>query len=368
MLLSYPPLAPNPVRSLARRRQNHRFNAMAVSGVMAVALIAVALFLPAPYVVESPGPTFNTLGKTDQGQVITVEDRQSYPADGHLNLTTVYVTGGPRSSVSIFHAFEAWADPSDTVLPVGLVYPPNATRDQIQQQNSAAMDSSQDSAVAAALTHLGVEYGQQMHVVEFTPGAAAEGNLQKDDVLLRINGKKIENLEFLRKQLNASGGDSVKITVRRNGGTVTEEISPEKSDSGGYRLGVFLRSNYDFPFKVDIGLENVGGPSAGMIFALGLTDKLTEGKMTGGRFFAGTGTISASGEVGAIGGIEQKMVGAGNEGAEVFLAPEGNCNDVVGNVPSGLDVYSVKTLSDAVDVVETVGSGGDTSQLKTCQK
>ncbi|WP_081416490.1 YlbL family protein [Arthrobacter castelli] len=342
---------------------------MVVSGVIAVVLIVAALFLPAPYVVESPGPTFNTLGKTEQGPVIEIEEHQSYPAGGHLNLTTVYVTGGPgpRNNVSIFQAFEAWADQSDSVLPVELVYPPDVTRDQIQQQNAAAMDSSQDSAIAAAMTQLGIEYNQEMFVVGFTRDSAAKGVLQKDDIPLRINGKKIENIDTLRKELNASGGKTVQLTIKRDGETITEEVTPNQADSGDYRLGVFLGTNYDFPFKVDIGLQNVGGPSAGMMFALGIMDKLTEGKMTGGRFFAGTGTISSTGDVGPIGGIQQKMVGADKDGAEVFLAPAGNCSDVEGNVPQGMDVYSVETLDDAVDVVKTVGSGGDTSALETCQ-
>lgn len=369
MLLSYPHPAPQTAASRRQRQKDPRYGAMVVSGVIAVVLITAALFLPAPYVVESPGPTFNTLGKTEQGPVIQIKEHRSYPANGHLNLTTVYVTGGPgpRNNVSIFQAFEAWTDPSDSVLPVGLVYPPNVTRDQIQQQNAAAMDSSQDSAVAAALTQLGIDYDQEMFVVGFTRDAAAKGTLQEDDILLRINGKKIENIDTLRTELNASEGGTVKLSIMRKGETITRQVAPNKGDSGDYQLGVFLGTNYDFPFTVDIGLQNVGGPSAGMMFALGIMDKMTEGKMTGGKFFAGTGTISPTGEVGPIGGIEQKMVGASNEGADVFLAPAGNCNDVAGSVPNGLDVYRVKTLDDAVDVVETVGSGGDTSQLPTCQ-
>lgn len=367
--MSYPPPAPHAVPSRPQRQKDPRFSAMVVSGVIAVVLIAAALFLPAPYVVESPGPTFNTLGKTEQGAVIDVEGHQSYPASGHLNLTTVYFVGGPgpRNNVSIIQAFEAWADPSDAVLPVELVYPPDITRDQIEQQNAAAMDSSQDSAIAAALSHLGIEYNQEMFVVGFTEESAAKGTLKKEDILLRINGKKIGNIDTLRNELNASGGDTVQLTIKRDGEKVTKQVTPNKADSGDYQLGVFLGTNYDFPFTVDIGLQNVGGPSAGMMFALGIIDKLTEGNMTGGRHIAGTGTISPTGEVGPIGSIQQKLVGASNEGAEVFLAPASNCSDVVGNVPEGLQVYSVETLDDAVDVVKTVGSGGDTSTLETCR-
>ncbi|HET8795153.1 MAG TPA: S16 family serine protease [Arthrobacter sp.] len=342
---------------------------MAVSGVISIVLIVVAFLLPAPYVVESPGPTFNTLGETGEGAVIQVEDHQVYPASGHLNLTTVYVTGGPgpRNNVSIFQAFEAWADPSDSVLPVGLVYPPGTTRDEVQQRNAAAMDSSQDDAIAAALTQLGIDYEQELFVVDFTDGSAAKGILKPDDVLLEINGTPIENIDVLREELNASGGDSVSLTVERDGKIITETVTPDESKTGDFQLGVFLGTNFDFPFQVDIALQNVGGPSAGMIFALGIVDKLTEGNMTGGKFFAGTGTISPGGKVGPIGGIAQKMDGARSEGAEVFLAPAENCTDVVGNIPDGMQVFSVETLDEAVETVRTVGSGGDTSELDTCE-
>lgn len=342
---------------------------MALSGVASIVLIVLAFLLPAPYVVESPGPTFNTLGQTQEGPVIDIGDRASYPASGHLNLTTVFVTGGPgpRNNVSIFQAFEAWADPSDTVLPVGLVYAPGTTREDVQQQNAAAMDSSQDAAVAAALTQLDIAYGQELFVVGFADGAAAEGILQKSDVLQEINGLPIRNIDTLRKELNASAGQSVSIAVDRDGETLTETVTPAESESGDYQLGVFLGTNFDFPFDVDIALQNVGGPSAGMMFALGIIDKLTEGEMTGGKFFAGTGTISPGGKVGPIGGIAQKIDGARSEGAEIFLAPAGNCNDVKGNVPDGIQVFSVETLDDAVDVVRAVGSGRDTSELAACE-
>lgn len=341
---------------------------MVVSGVISIVLIVLAFLLPAPYVVESPGPTFNTLGETEDGPVIQVDGRTAYPASGHLSLTTVFVTGGPgpRNDVSIFQAFEAWADPSDTVLPAGLVYPPEATREGIQQRNAAAMDSSQDDAIAAALTQLDIDYEQELFAVDFTDGSAAEGILRQDDILLEINGIPVGNIDDLRQELNASGGGSVRIMVERDGETVTETVTPSEAENGDYQLGVFLGTNYDFPFEVDIALQNVGGPSAGMMFALGIIDKLTEGDMTGGKYFAGTGTISPAGAVGPIGGITQKIEGAHSDGAGIFLAPAGNCAEIGGNVPESIQVFSVETLDDAVEVVRTVGAGGDTSELTTC--
>jgi PDZ domain-containing protein len=118
---------------------------------------------------------------------------------------------------------------------------------------------------------------------------------------------------------------------------------------------------------VEIRLDDVGGPSAGMMFALGIVDKLTPGAMTGGEIVAGTGTIDSDGAVGAIGSIRQKLWGADENGAAWFLAPETNCDEVVGNVPDGLEVFAVATLEEAREIVETVGEGGDTSSFARCE-
>jgi PDZ domain-containing protein len=124
--------------------------------------------------------------------------------------------------------------------------------------------------------------------------------------------------------------------------------------------------DYDFPIDVTIQLNNVGGPSAGMMFALGIIDTLTPGELNAGETVAGTGTITAGGEVGPIGGIRQKMWGARDAGAEWFLAPEANCDEVVGHIPGDLQVFSVATLDDALDVLDAVREDGDLEALPTC--
>lgn len=340
---------------------------MSVSGLLALGIGAAAVLLPAPYVIESPGPTFNTIGESNQEPLITVEGHETYPTDGALDLTTVFVAGGPGQQISIFDAFRAWADPSNAVTPRELVYPPDVSETDIEEQNAEAMTSSQESAVAAALAHLDIPYEETLSVVGFAPESAAEGILEEGDLLMRIDGEEIEALQPLKDALNAAGGESVEITVTRDGETVVETVKPRESETGDYQLGVFLMSEFQFPFEVDIALNNVGGPSAGMMFALGIVDKLTEDRLTGGRHFAGTGTIDSAGTVGPIGGIRQKMVGAREAGAEVFLAPAGNCGEVVGHVPDGLRVVRVETLDDAVTAVRSLGAGNDdAAQLPSC--
>ncbi len=135
---------------------------------------------------------------------------------------------------------------------------------------------------------------------------------------------------------------------------------------GSVVLGVGVRMDYEFPIDVELQLDNVGGPSAGMMFALGIIDKLTPGAMTGGEIVAGTGTIDSAGEVGAIGGIRQKLWGAEDAGADWFLAPASNCDEVTGHVPDGLSVFAVSTLDEARTIVEAIGEGADTSGFASC--
>jgi PDZ domain-containing protein len=341
---------------------------MSVSGLLALGLGAAAMLLPAPYVVESPGPTFNTIGQINGEPLITVEGRETYPTDGALDLTTVFVAGGPGQQISIFDAFRAWADPAQAVTPRELVYPPDVSETDIEEQNAEAMTSSQESAVAAALSHLEIPYEETLSVVGFAPESAAEGILQEGDLLRQIGDEEIEALQPLKDALNAAGGESVDITVSRDGETIIETVEPRRGESGEYQLGVFLMSEFQFPFEVEIALNNVGGPSAGLMFALGIVDTVTEGQLTGGRHFAGTGTIDSSGAIGPIGGIRQKLVGARESGAEVFLAPAENCGEVVGYVPDGLRVVRVATLDDAVAAVQTLGAENDAdAKLPTCE-
>jgi PDZ domain-containing protein len=131
-------------------------------------------------------------------------------------------------------------------------------------------------------------------------------------------------------------------------------------------IGVGVTTDYSFPFRVSIRLHRVGGPSAGMMFALGIIDKLTPGALTGGQRFAGTGTIDARGAVGPIGGIVQKMAAARSAGAEYFLAPTGNCGEVRGHIPRGLHVFAVSSLDDALTALGAVRTGSTTRGLPTC--
>ena len=361
------PLQPRP----DRRRSSPRSRALVVSGALTLALGAVAVFLPAPYVVEAPGPTFNTVGTVETGDgeespLINIEGAATYPTDGELDLTTVYVSGGPGSAMSFLQAVGAWLDPEDAVVPEEFLYPRGTTGEDVDEQNASAMTSSQEAAVAAALRELDIPFTEELAVADLVEGSPAAGVLQAGDTLVRIGTTDIDGIDTLRSELQENGGEPVRVTYRRDGAEATGEVTPVLGDTGSYQLGIFLATSFDFPFDVTIALDNVGGPSAGMMFALGIIDRMTPGDLTGGKHFAGTGTIDSAGNVGAIGGIAQKMVGASDAGADFFLAPADNCGEVTGHIPDGLDVIRVATLDEARAAVEALASGSDPAGLAQC--
>lgn len=347
-----------------------------VSVAVAVALALVLALAPAPYVIEQPGPVYNTLG-TDQAvgsapsgdakQLISIPGRTTYPTAGSLDLLTVSVVGNPDQRPSWLDIASAWFDPSRAVQPIDAVFPPGTTTEQSNAANAALMIDSQQDAIAAALNQLGYHFPQAVAVKQLIPGTPAAKALKTGDEITGVNGETVESVAALRKAVNANGTHkAAEIGIVRAGAASTVSITPTETQ-GQIVLGIGAGMDYTFPFEVNIQLNNVGGPSAGQMFALGIIDKLTPDKLNGGRKVAGTGTIDNAGTVGAIGGIRQKMYAARDSGgASYFLAPAANCDEVTGHIPAGLHVFAVKTLKDSLAVLKAVSSGSSTAALRTC--
>ncbi|PCN49415.1 ATP-dependent serine peptidase containing a PDZ domain protein [Curtobacterium sp. 'Ferrero'] len=345
--------------------------------VGAVLIGLLASFLPSPYLIEVPGPVYNTIGTQRQGEgkdakdveLIQISGRKTYPTKGALDMLTVGVQGDATHRPSWTSVIRALFTKSQAVIPASAIYPPGTTTEQVSQQDSADMQSSQQSAVAAALVQQGIRVPTELVVGTVQPGSAADGQLRKGDVVTAFDGTDLTrdaDATTLREAVAKHGTSSpATVVVDRDGTARTLRITPRDQD-GTPLLGVGVTERYDFPFDVTITLQDVGGPSAGMMFALGIIDEITPGALNGGKHVAGTGTISIDGEVGAIGGIRQKMYGAKDAGATVFLAPADNCDEVVGHVPEGLDVYKVATLDQAVTDLQTIASGGSTAKLARC--
>lgn len=336
------------------------------SGTVAVLIAAVALIMPSPYIIESPGPTFNTIGEIDEDPVITVDGAEAYETDGNLDLTTVRVAGPPSSQTIGVEVLFAALGSADTVTPSSLVYPTGTTAEEVQERNAADMTTSQSSATAAALTNLDIDYEENLSIAEIPEGSPAEDKLQPDDEIRTVSGNEVTGHEMLVDTINEGNGDPITLDITRDSEDIDVEVPVSEGADGSWQMGVFLNSDYEFPFDVDVALEDVGGPSAGLMFSLGIIDVLTPGAMVGGEHIAGTGTITNDGEVGAIGGITQKVQGAHDSGATVFLAPQDNCAELEGNVPEEMTVYSVGELDEARSIVESNGRGDSLDDQKTC--
>jgi PDZ domain-containing protein len=331
---------------------------LAIAGLATVAAIVVAVLFPVPYVILTPGPTLNTLGKDSSGQpLISITGTHTYPASGHLNLVTISYQGGPNSNLNIFQALRGWLNSSDAVVPESELFPPGQTAQQTQAQDTEQMASSQELATAAALTELHIKYQTTVEVLSTVAGYPASKVLKAGDVVEAVDGKPVTGESSLSSMINQHpAGTTLQLQVLRNGQTLTIPVAG-KSSGGSAVIGVQVEEQYKFPFNVRITVGDIGGPSAGMMFALGIIDTLTPMNLTGGKFIAGTGEITAQGQVQPIGGIQQKMVGARDAGATVFLSPAGNCADTKGAVPAGLKVVKVSTLTQAVSDLEALKAG-----------
>jgi PDZ domain-containing protein len=252
------------------------------------------------------------------------------------------------------------------VYPQELIYPTGTTKEQAEEQSSVAMTTSQENAVASALRELNIPFGQQLQAAGLSNGSPSAGKVQDGDIFETINGKPITSLTVVQEELAAGKGAPVTLVVQRAGESLAQTITPKDNGSGRYILGIMLKYVFTFPFDVKISLDKVGGPSAGLMFALGIVETVTPGDLTGGKHIAGTGTISPDGTVGPIGGIRQKMLGARAGGATLFLAPADNCDEVAGNVPEGLQVVKVENLDQARSAVERAASSQDTAGLPSC--
>ena len=330
-----------------------------------VGALLVAAILPVPYVALVPGPTFNTLGLLNGKPIVAIEGHRSYSGAGHLNMVTVSFIGGPHSKppFNIFAALEAWFSPHDAVVPQQEIFPAGQTQQQVNQQDTEQMVNSQQTAQAAALCQLGIGFTirdtitSTIRSTAAIPRLPAFGVLHSGDVITAVDGQPVTCRASAASLLGAGQpGRRVVLAIMRSGKSRTFSFMTV-SNQGRPMIGVEVAESFAFPFKVKISVGDVGGPSAGMMFALAIIDKLTPDNLAGGRFIAGTGEIEVDGTVDPIGGIQQKMAGARAAGATIFLTPATNCTDTVGAVPPGMRLIRVSTLSGAIAALQALKQG-----------
>ncbi len=327
----------------------------AITALLVLSLAGL-MTLPSGYVIERPGQVFNVMGELDEKPVISATDVETFKSETRLDITTVSLLGNRDSTPGWLQILAAWMDPDQVVLPLDEVYPPQLSTEQVRAESTAQMEVSQQDAIAAALTELGYELDRQLYVASVIAETPASKKLFAGDFLVAVSSVAVATYEELRAQIQLSEGNSVVIKVIRDGKPMEFELTPEEKEDS-WVIGAMVGYVYDFPVDIKLQLGDVGGPSGGLIFALGIYDVLTEGSLAGKTHIAGTGTITADGTVGPIGGIELKLISAKKAGATLFLAPDGNCSEVVGQIPNGLSVVIVKDLKSALTAIQDFNSG-----------
>jgi PDZ domain-containing protein len=332
--------------------------------VLVVALGLVTVF-PVPFVSFSPGPVKDTLGATKSKPVIDITGHETFPTTGELDLTTVSVTS-PDRDLTLPQAMRNWLDPHQDLFPRDIIYPPEQSASQVEAQNTAEMTGSQDSAIAAALQEAKVPYHPKVSTV--SKGSPADGKLKPDDVVLKVNGQAAAQVpqvgELVRKN---KVGDQIAFLIRRGGKEQTITLKAAATPGEPTRPMVGITIGVDSPVKVSVNLgQDIGGPSAGTAFALAIYDKLTPGALLDGKHVAGTGTIDALGQVGAIGGIQQKIAGAEAAGATVFLVPEPNCGAALDANVKGIRLVKITTLHEAIGALTALDKG--TGDVPACTR
>ncbi len=345
-------------------------------------LIVVGSLVRLPLLVMSPGPTFNTIGELDGTPLISISGTTTYPTSGNLDMTTVSERGGSAGGVHLAPALVGWFAGSATVVPRESYYPADATGEQISEANEQMFVSSQSESVAAALGELEIPTTPRVVVAAVGNEVPAQGKLRVGDVIESVDGMSITSPAQVGDEIRSGAvGRTVRMVVLREPDDQPQPHEPspvsqrtrvqvdvvtadnpnaEGPEPAPY-IGIAVGTWHEPPFSITFNIADIGGPSAGLMFSLGIVDLLTEGAMTAGGHVAGTGTIDESGAVGPIGGIRHKLKGAVQAGAKLFLAPERNCDEVIGHVPDGLAVAAVSTLDQARGVVEAWASDPSTS-------
>lgn len=376
---------PDVAEPSARHRLSRRSWMLVASGATTVALLAVALLLPVPFVRLAPGPTFNVIGSEDGRDVIDIQGARTYPVTGALDMTTVLESGGPRGGLTFVGALTSWLDPTDAVVPRELLFPDDITGEEVRQRQAALFSTSGSYAIAAALDYLDLPVGTSVVVNAVYGDTPADGLFEVRDEILAIDGTPVASPSDVVDAVRSRPiGTELEFTVRRvtsstegtdeatgdeatgdepTGEDATGEVTVRATTAdnpdapGTPYLGIGVGELYTADFPITFTLDDVGGPSAGLMFAMGIVDKLTPVDLTAGQHVAGTGTITPEGEVGPIGGIRQKLAGAREAGAELFLMPADHCAESAGHVPDGLTVTPVTTLAEAVAAVEGFVAG-----------
>ena len=315
--------------------------------VLLVAVSFAAGWVRLPYYSLGPGPARDVL------TLIEVDGTPTYGSSGHLVLTTVRFR-----QITPLGGLVAWLDPEQSIVEDDVLFPPGLTPDEEERRATSEMDQSKIDAafvVLSRLTEYPAEHPRGALIEQVGEGCPADRRLFPGDVIVRIDDEVVDSAEEASALIEAvPPGRPTELRVRTDGEVRTVRV--ERGRCPGIREPLLGISTID-PFPVDISIQSddVGGPSAGLMWALGLYDLLTVGDLTDGRTIAGTGTIDPDGNVGPIGGILDKVVAAREAGADVLLVPADNLGELRAADRGEMRVVPVETFDDALAALgETV--------------
>lgn len=343
-------------------------NAVAiVSSVLFVALAALLVLVPVPYVAWRPGQTIDVLGNTDSGAVLSVTGLPTYETPGRLLMTTVSTTR-VDATLSLPEAMYVYLSEESDAIPREAIYQPGKSSEQVRDEAVAMMDTSRQNATVAALRAAGVSVAELPSVDSVLLSGPSANLLLPGDLILAVDDREMATTDDVIEQVRSHEvGDVVVFTVLREGQEETVSITTAGSNNDPTVpiVGITPGRGYRYAPSVNYGIDpNVTGPSAGLVFALGTYDRITEQPLVNGAVVAGTGTIDTSGRVGGIGAVREKIKGAERDGATVFLVPEKNCADVAG-LNTDVQLVKVATLRDAIAALQLI-SEGNAAEVPTC--
>jgi PDZ domain-containing protein len=278
---------------------------------------------------------------------LKIEGSRVYDSEGKLYLTSV----GIDDNVRFYEALLDMANRDVQLVPRGRLYPDNQDSTEIDEENALLMDRSKETATVVALREVGYKIEPSgVQVTQVVSGAPADGKLRAGDEILAADGRAVDSTEELRRAITShKPGEEVDFRVKRDKDEKTVAVAVQEVENQP-RVGILLRDLFpDLPVKVTIETENnIGGPSAGLMFTLSIIEKLTREDLTGGRRIAGTGEIALDGSVLPVGSVDEKLISVHRLGVTTFLIPAENCAGVRGQVPDGLRLVKVSKLDDAL--------------------
>ncbi|MEX2587907.1 MAG: PDZ domain-containing protein [Actinomycetota bacterium] len=313
----------------------------------------LATTLRFPLLVMEPGPAPDI---ADRSEILT----PTFESSGSFHLTTVQIRRPGGST--LFEAMQAMFASDKFLVSRSAVYPPGGSDEQANQVQSAQMVQSEVSAAAVAFDALGIEYEQAgALVIDVLPGSPASEVLEPGDVITEVDGQPVTGIDELIEAIaQRSAGETLAVTLTRDGAVTNEQVRTVQSQEEPARtvMGVQISQHHRAPIDINFDAADIGGPSAGLMFALSIYDRLEEGDLTGGKKIAGTGTLDATDgsrtAVGGVGAVELKVRGAMQLGADVFVVPQDSVEKARSLAGSSMQVIGVSTFEEAIAALEAL--------------